>query len=275
MNGLKRFINWIKALFNRGMDKLEDPEMMLDQARRDMTEVLIENREKAVQAIAARNNLQRMVDEAKEKSERLENNAVMALKSGNRELAKQFMGQKALHDKSSAGFQTALENADSVVDSVKVAIKRQEEQVRVKTAEALALKAQWKQAQIQNSITKALDGLTFDNEYEGAFAQARDRVSSMQAEASARAEMHAESLQGKTWELESQAADSEADQALAELEQRLGLGTTVEADTEVAAELEKLEQHIATNGMPTTPDLAGLGTADGGRAADRGQSVNP
>ena len=275
MSGLKRFINWIKALFNRGMDQLEDPEMMLDQARRDMTEVLIENREKAVQAIAARNNLQRMVDEAKEKSERLEHNAIMALQNGNRDLAKQFMGQKALHDKSSAGFQTALENADSVVDSVKVAIKRQEEQVRLKTAEALALKAQWKQAQIQNSITKALDGLTFDNEYEGAFAQARDRVSSMQAEASARAEMHADSLQGKTWELESQVADTEADQALAELEKRLGLGATVAANTGVDAELEKLEQHIAANGMPTTPDLTELGATGGGRTPDRGQSVSP
>ena len=29
---MRRFFNWIKALFNRAMDKVEDPEVMLDQA---------------------------------------------------------------------------------------------------------------------------------------------------------------------------------------------------------------------------------------------------
>lgn len=274
MNGLKRFINWIKALFNRGMDKLEDPEIMLDQAKREMMEVLVENREKAVQAIAARNNLQRMVDEAKARSEKLEKNAEMALLSGNRELAKQFLSSKATYDQSSSGLEGALEKADAVVDSVKIAIKRQEEQVRQKTAEALALKAQWKQAQIQNSITKALDGLTFDNQYEGAFADARERVESMQAEANARQEMHGESLQGQAWELESQVADTEAEQALAELEKRLGISTNVAADG-VDAELKQLEQQIAVNGMPATPDLNGLDTAAGSSKRDRGQHVNP
>lgn len=269
MNGFKRFINWLKALFNHGMDKLEDPEIMLDQAKRDMTQCLLDNREKAVQAIAQKNRLERMVEEAREKSELLERYAEQALKSGNRDLAKSFLAQKATHDKATVGFAEALEGAKEVVESVKVAIKRQEEQVRQKAAEALALKAQWKQAQIQSSITKSLEGLTFENQYESSFNEAKGRIEEKQAEAKARQEMFGESLVGKTWELENQVADTEADQALAELEQRLGLATSTTAS--VDGELEKLEQQIAVGGMPTTPNLDGLTPTNGSRE----QHVSP
>jgi phage shock protein A len=44
---MQRFFNWLKAIFNRGMDKLEDPEIMLDQARRDMQATMSANQEKA------------------------------------------------------------------------------------------------------------------------------------------------------------------------------------------------------------------------------------
>ncbi|KAA0237045.1 MAG: hypothetical protein EDM74_10460, partial [Armatimonadetes bacterium] len=54
------------------MDKLEDPEMMLDQARRDMQQALTENREKAVQAITQKNRLENMLNDARRKSQELE-----------------------------------------------------------------------------------------------------------------------------------------------------------------------------------------------------------
>ena len=69
---MKRFINWLKGLFNRTMDQLEDPEIMLDQAKRDMQTALQQNQEKAVQAITQKNNLEAMLNEQKRKSESLE-----------------------------------------------------------------------------------------------------------------------------------------------------------------------------------------------------------
>lgn len=95
---MKRFFAWLRALFNRGMDKLEDPEIMLDQARRDMQQALTANREKAVQAIAQKNRLQGMLDEQERKAQQLEQQAVMALKQGNRDLARQFLREKATTD---------------------------------------------------------------------------------------------------------------------------------------------------------------------------------
>ncbi len=250
---MNRFFNWIKAIFNRGMDKLETPDIMLDQARRDMQGALIANREKAVQAITQKNRLQGMLDETKRKSAELESRASMALKQGDRDLATQFMREKMNNDSSVTTLQQSYDGAAATVDQVKVAIKRQEEEVRKKTAEALAMKAQWQQAQIQNSISKALDGLTFENQFEG-FGAAQEKIRNAQSEAAARQEMFGQSLQGKILGMEDKARDLEAESELDKLEERLGLRpstTTVDQSQTVS---------VSAGGGPAAP-VAGGATA--------------
>lgn len=250
---IRRFFRWLSALFHRGMDRLEDPELMLDQARRDMQQALIANREKAVQAITQKNRLQNMLDESERKSAQLENQAATALKQGNRELAREFLREKATVDATMETLRASLAQAIETVDAVKIAIKRQEEEVRRKTAEALAMKAQWKQAQIQSSISRALEGLTFESEYEGSFAAARDKIKDKQAEAAARQEMMAGSLTGKMMAMEDKAMDHAAEEELRKLEERLGLAPAADTTTpelkqevtsDVEAELSDLERRL-------------------------------
>jgi phage shock protein A len=219
---MKRFFNWLKGLFNRTMDRIEDPDIMLDQARRDMQAALVANREKAVQAITQKNRLQSMLDDETRKSQALEQKASMALKQNDRELAVQFMREKMNVDATIGTLQQSYEQAVTTVEQVKAAVKRQDEEVRKKTAEALMLKARWKQAQIQNSIAKALDGLTFENQFEG-FGAAEERIRQAQSEASARQEMMGTSLQGKMMTMEDKARDFEAEAELSKLEERLGM----------------------------------------------------
>jgi phage shock protein A len=246
---MRRFFAWLKAIFNRAMDKVEDPDIMLDQARRDMQAALIANREKAVQAITQKNRLQSMLDEHRQKSEKLETQATMALKQDNRDLAAQFMREKINNDAILIQLQTSYEQAATTVEQVKIAIKRQEEEVRKKTAEALAMKAQWKNAQIQNSIAKALEGLTFENQFES-FGAAAEKIKMAQSEAAARQEMHGESIQGKVMEMEDKVKDYEAEAALEALEQRLGMKTTTTTETPQTVS-------VSEGGAP-----AGPGTAD-------------
>lgn len=225
---MNRLFNWIKGLFNSAMDKVEDPEVMLDQAKRDMQQALVSNRERAVAAITQKNRLAGMLEETRGKSAKLEAQAAQALKTGNRELATGFMREKMNNDALITQLQGSYEGAVQTVEAVKVALKRQEEEVKSKTAEALAMKAQWKQAQIQNSIAKALDGLTFENQFEG-FGAVSERIKNAQAEAGARTEMQGSSLQGQMMAMEDQARDLEAEGELEKLEARLGMGTTVAA----------------------------------------------
>ena len=249
---MKRFFRWLKAFFHSKMDSLEDPEVMLDQARRDMQEALVQNREKAVQAITQKNRLQQMLDQSEAKSVQFEAQASTALQQGNRELARQFLREKAANDTVLATLRQTLSQAVETVEAVKSAIKRQDSEVRKKTAEALALKAQWKQAQIQTSISKALEGLTFEAEYEGSFASARDRIQEKQAEAAARGEMLSGSVQGKMMDMEDQAMDYAAEAELRKLEEKLGIAgpgaeTQVqdpEVEADIETELEQLEDRL-------------------------------
>jgi phage shock protein A len=176
----------------------------------------------------------------------------MALQQGNRDLARQFLREKANTDATVATLRSTLAQAVETVEAVKQAIKRQESEVRKKTAEALAMKAQWKQAQIQTSISKALEGLTFESEYEGSFAAAKEKIQDKQAEAAARSEMMAGSLQGKLMQMEDQAMDYAAEAELKKLEEKLGLATPGEVALkepaakvdDIEAELNKLEDRL-------------------------------
>jgi len=253
---MNRFFNWIKGLFNRAMDKVEDPDIMLDQARRDMQGALVANREKAVQAITQKNRLQGMLEDHKKKSAQLESQASVALKQGNRDLAVQFMREKMNNDAVVAQLQTSYEQALATVEQVKVAIKRQEEEVRKKTAEALAMKAQWKNAQIQNSITKALEGLTFENQFEG-FGAVQEKIRDAQSEAAARQEMFGTSIQGKIMDMEDKSRDMEAENELEKLEERLGMRSAPVAAAPVA-ETQTVAVSAGGDAAPAGPGAAAI-----------------
>lgn len=255
---MKRFFNWLKALFNRTMDKVEDPEMMLDQAKRDMQASVIQNRERAIQAITQRNELEKLLNQQKADSANLEKQAEVALKQGNRDLALQVVRQKQSTDANIAQLEKTYEQACQSVEAVKVAIERQQEEVRKKTAEALALKAQWKQAQIQNSISKAMDGLTFEAQFNsGSFATASERISKAQSEASARNELQSQSMQGKLMAMQDKTMDAAAEDELQQMEARLGMASAspaVQEATQTAApgaaeqELQQLENKLNSDG---------------------------
>ncbi len=250
---MNRLLNWLRGIFHRTMDKVEDPDIMLDQAKRDMQGALIANREKAVQAITQKNRLQGMLEDHRKRSATLETQASMALKQGNRELAVNFMREKMNNDATVAQLQTSYEQALATVEQVKVAIKRQEEEVRKKTAEALAMKAQWKNAQIQNSISKALEGLTFENQFEG-FGAAQERILQAQSEASARQEMFGTSIQSKVMDMEGQARDMEAESEIERLEERLGLRQTAEVPQTQSVAIGGAPAEAATESSATSSE---------------------
>src|SRR4028118_2415339 len=91
---LKRFWQYIKALLSGKLDQIEDPEVLLSQAQREMTELHAKNRERAVQAITQKNNLQQMVDDTQKRVDLLQGKAELALKRGDRELALQLLKEK-------------------------------------------------------------------------------------------------------------------------------------------------------------------------------------
>ncbi|MEI6432598.1 MAG: PspA/IM30 family protein, partial [bacterium] len=137
----KRLLNVIKSWLGFGIDKLENPELLLQQAQEEMKAAAARNRERAVQAITQKNNLQQMVDDLQKTVDNLQAKAELSLKRGDRDLALQLLKEKQNYDQSLQSTRAQLEAAIETAEQVKLAIKREEEKIREKTAQALALKA--------------------------------------------------------------------------------------------------------------------------------------
>lgn len=219
-----RLWRYFKALLMGKLDELENPEVLLQQAARDMRENLASNRQKAVTAITQKNNLKAMLDEQEKKVAQLQAQAEVAVKKGERDLARRILREKLTYEETMTQTRASYEQAVEASEAIKVAIRRQEETVRQRTAEALAKRAQWKQAQIQIEIDKALNGLTFEDE-SSAWERAGEKIRTAQSEASARAELAQASIQAKIAQLQDDTVDAEADKALQELEQQMGTTT--------------------------------------------------
>lgn len=251
---LRRIFRYLRALIMGKLDQLEDPQVIIDESLREMRETQIKNRERAVQAITQKNNLQKLVDDEERAARNLEAKAALALQQGNRELAKSLLRQQAQHLKALEQMRVSLKQAEETSQAVKLAIQRDEERVRQKMAEALALKAHMKQAEIQIAINKALDGMQMDDATQS-WDRAEERIRNMQSEAAARAEIASTSMANKLATLEDQQVDAESDRMLAELEAKLGLAgapaspsqpvSVDAAEDDVDRQLRELEQKLA------------------------------
>ncbi len=118
---------------------------------------------------------------------------------------------------------TSLAQAIEASEKVKIAIKADEERMKVRAAEAMAMKSSMKQAQIQIEINKALDGLQF-SDAEQEWNKAGERITTMQSEANARAEVASTSVESRIREIEVSQMDVEAERQLEELEAKLAMG---------------------------------------------------
>lgn len=260
---IARFWRYLVAWVTGKVEEIENPEVLLDQARREMQETLARNRERAIQAITQKNMLQAEVEKLERTVRDLERKAELALQQGKRDLALQIVREKKAQEGALETMRASLQQANETVESIKLAIRRQEEEVRVKTAQALAMKARWKQAQIQTAINKALEGISMES-LESSWGAAEQRIQKAEAEAAARQEMAAQSLQGRIAALQDAQIDYEAEAELAKIEERLGMrpaattnaattATTAVDDSDALRELEELERKLqATQGESNT-----------------------
>ena len=256
---LSRIMRYLKGLLGFKLDQLEDPEILLQQAQQEMREAQAKNRERAVQAITQKNNLQALVDQTQKMVDNLGAKAEIALKNGDRELARQLLVEKGQYDGTLTSTKASLQQALDTTEAVKQAMRREEERIRAKTAQALSMKAQWKQAQIENSMNKALEGMSADGT-DQAFERAAAKISNASSEGKARTELARESLSGKLAGLDDVQASSAADAELAQMEQRLGLAskpaatvapahtTVTTSASDIDRQLQELEARVGGGG---------------------------
>lgn len=132
---------------------LDDPEVLLQQAQWEMKEN--QARTRAVQAITQKNHLQALADQHKKTVANLEDKIEFAQFKGDDKLVEQLQVERDRAAATLATTNASLQIAVDTTEAVKVAMRREEERIHAKTAQALALQALWKQCQIEALINKA------------------------------------------------------------------------------------------------------------------------
>ena len=140
--------------------RIEDPEILLHLAKEEMTTRHALNRDRAVQAITQKNNLESMVRKTEEQVANLHEQIGDARNQGDEARASLLMREEERYRQSLYLASTQLEQATLTAEQVKKAIRREEDVIRRKTAEMTALKTQWKLVQIERSLTISLAQLT-------------------------------------------------------------------------------------------------------------------
>ncbi len=144
-------------LFVKRQEKppVDTAEALLEAAQQQMREAQARNRSRAVEAITQKNNLQALVDQTQKMVSRLEEQAKAAGQTGDTEREQDLLAERSQYLLTLTRTQASLTSAIETTEAVKTAMRREEERIRAQTAQALAMKAQQRQALIELTIEKS------------------------------------------------------------------------------------------------------------------------
>jgi phage shock protein A len=214
-----------KSNLNDLISKSEDPEKMLNQIVLDMGNQLVEAKKQVAVSIADQKRLEKQRDEQADLSQEWERKAMLAVRAGDENLAREALKRKGEHDSQFAEFgkqaQLQKDAVDKLKDSLRVLNDKIEEAKRKKNI----LIARQKRAEAQKTIQGTMSGLSDTGAFD-TFERMSQKGDQIEAEAEATTdlgnELSGDTLQQKFKALESGSVGT--DTALAELKAKMGLG---------------------------------------------------
>jgi phage shock protein A len=223
MGILERIRTVLKSNINALISRAEDPEKMLNQLVMDMNEQLLEAKKQVAMAIADEKKLERQMLENKSQAEDWEKKAMLAVKAGKDDLAKEALVRKQEYDGYAASFQKEYESQHASVEQLKDALRQLSSKIDEASRKKNLLIARAKRAEAQKQIQQTMGSLTAGSSFD-TFDRMADKVDQVEAEADAMKELSSvtedEKLEEKFKELES--SDSSTDKLLEDLKAKMG-----------------------------------------------------
>lgn len=158
----------------------DDAEVLLQQATQEMKEAQAKNREKAVRAITQKNMLQAHLDYTQKMVDNLRSKAIKAHEEGDFALESQLKVEQERYERSLQQMAIGLQTAIEATETIKTAMRREEERIRTDVARALAMTTQYKAVQIGFAIEQSLLTMTTTTATE-LFTRAQTKIQQTQA----------------------------------------------------------------------------------------------
>ena len=223
MGILDRIRTVLKSNINALISKAEDPEKMLNQLIMDMNEQLMEAKKQVAMSIADEKKLERQALENKSQGEDWEKKAMLAVKAGKDDLAKEALLRKQEYDGYAASFQKEFESQHASVEQLKDALRQLQAKIEEAGRKKNLLVARAKRAEAQKQIQQTMGSLSANSSFD-TFDRMAQKVDQVEAEAEAMKELGEvtadQKLEDKFKELES--SDASSDKLLEDLKSKMG-----------------------------------------------------
>ena len=218
-----RLATLIKSNLNDLISRSEDPEKMLEQVVIDMANQLIEAKKQVAVSIADEKRLAKQAEQEAANAAEWERRAMLAIKAGDDNLAKEALARKKEHDQLAATFKDQWQKQKQAVDQLKTALKLLNNKIEEAKRKKQVLKARAARAKAQKAINETLTGLNNASAFE-TFDRMASKIDQIEAEAEAQGELQeqfsGDTLAHKFGQLEATAG---ADQDLLELKRKMGV----------------------------------------------------
>jgi len=223
MGILDRIRTVLKSNINALISKAEDPEKMLNQLIMDMNEQLLEAKKQVAMSIADEKKLERQALENKAQGDEWEKKAMLAVKAGKDDLAKEALLRKQEYDGYAASFQKEYESQHASVEQLKDALRQLQAKIEEASRKKNLLIARAKRAEAQKQIQQTMGSLSANSSFD-TFDRMAQKVDQIEAEAEALKEIGSvtadQKLEDKFKELE--ASEAGGDKLLEDLKAKMG-----------------------------------------------------
>ena len=223
MGIIGRLAQLIKSNLNDLISRSEDPEKMLNQVILEMNTQLIEAKKQVALSIADEKRLAKQFETERATAEEWERKAMMAVRAGDDELAKEALARQKEHQALSSELEGQWQKQNSAVGNLKNALRMLNGKIEEAKRKKNVLVARKKRAEAQKAIHETMSGLS-DNSAFDTFNRMEEKINQMEAEADAQAEVAeqytGDALQQKFRELETSRG---ADMALEDLKRKMGM----------------------------------------------------
>jgi phage shock protein A len=213
----------IKSNINDMISKAEDPEKMLNQVLVDMKQQLVEAKKQVAVSIADEKRLKKQLEDEVAKNKDWERKAMMAVRAGDDNLAREALARKGEHDEACTVLEKQWTLQKEAVDKLKDSLRMLNNKIEEAKRKKNILVARKKRAEAQKTIHDTMAGLKDASAFE-TFDRMASKIDQLEAEADAGAEiagqLTGDALEQKFDRLE---AGAGADHALAELKAKMGL----------------------------------------------------
>ena len=221
-----RLATLLKSNINDLISKAENPEKMLDQIVTDMRNQLARAKQQVAAAIADEKRLKDQAEGEFKAAQDWEAKAMLAVKEGRDDLAKQALVRHGEHLEHGHTLETTWQSHQAETEKLKNSLRDLNDKIEEAKRKKNLLLARQRRAQAQQKISETMSSMSEKSAFE-AFARMEEKITSNERLISASTEIEEEfsgdRLSHDFKRLEKSAGSASADQQLLALKQKMGL----------------------------------------------------